>query len=39
MGREVGEKFKREGSYVYLQWIHVDIGGNQHDTVKQLSFS
>ena len=24
-GREVGEQFKREGTYVYLWLIHVDI--------------
>ena len=25
MGREMGGKFKREGTYVYLWLIHVDI--------------
>ena len=25
MGREMGERFKREGTYVYLWLIHVDI--------------
>ena len=25
MGWEVGEKFKREGIYVYLWLIHVDV--------------
>jgi len=25
MGREMGGKFKREGAYVYLWLIHVDV--------------
>ena len=25
MGKEVGGRFKREGTYVYLQQIHVDV--------------
>ena len=25
MGREVGGRFKREGTYVYLWLIHVDV--------------
>jgi len=25
MDREVGGKFKREGTYVYLRLIHVDV--------------
>ena len=25
MGREMGERFKREGTYVYLWLIHVDV--------------
>ena len=25
MGREMGRRFKREGTYVYLWLIHVDI--------------
>ena len=25
MGREVGRRFKREGTYVYLWLIHVDV--------------
>lgn len=25
MRREVGERFKREGTYVYLQLIHADV--------------
>jgi len=25
MGMELGRRFKREGTYVYLQLIHVDI--------------
>ena len=25
MGREVGGRFKREGMYVYLRLIHVDV--------------
>ena len=25
MGRKVGERFKREGTYVYLWLIHVDV--------------
>ena len=25
MGREVGGRFKREGTYAYLQLIHVDV--------------
>jgi len=28
MGREVGERFKREGTYVYLWLIHLDIWQN-----------
>ena len=25
MGREVGRRFKREGTYVHLRLIHVDV--------------
>ena len=34
---EVGRRFKREGTYVYLRLIHVDVCRNQHNVVKQLS--
>ena len=36
-GWEVGGKFKREGKYVYLWLIHVDLWQNQHNIVKPLS--
>ena len=26
MGRKMGERFKREGTYVYLWLIHVEVG-------------
>ena len=39
MGREVGGMFKREETYVYLLLIHVEVGRNQHNTVKQLFFN
>jgi len=29
MGREMGERFKREGIYVYLYLIHVEVGQKQ----------
>ena len=37
LGREVEGRLKREGTYVYLWLIHVDVGRNQHNIVKQLS--
>ena len=30
----VGGRFKREGTYVYLWRIHVDVWQNQHNIVK-----
>ena len=39
MGREVGRRFKREATYVYLWQMHVNIWRNQHNIVKQLSFN
>ena len=37
MGREIRRRFKREGIYVYLWLIHVEIW--QQNSVKQLSFN
>ena len=34
---EVEGRFKREGTYVYLRLIHINIWRNQHNIVKQLS--
>ena len=40
MGREVGGRFKREGIYVYLWLIHVEVlTEKQPNSVKQLSFN
>ena len=39
MGREVGERFNREGTYVYLWLIHVEVDRKQQYSVKQLSFN
>ena len=40
MGREVGKQFKREGTYVYLWLIHVDVWqkttGRCKVTIRQL---
>ena len=39
MGREMGERFKKEGIYVYLWLIHVVVLQKQKNSVKQLSFN
>ena len=39
MGQEMGERFKREGVYVYVWLIHVEFDGKQQNSVKQLSFN
>ena len=39
MGREMGGKFKREGTYVYLWLILLDFDRKQQKSVKQLSFN
>ena len=36
---EVGGRFKKEGTHVYLWLMHVNICRNQHDIVKHLSFN
>ena len=36
---EVGERFKREGTYVYLWLIHADVWQKPTQCVKQLSFN
>ena len=33
-GWEVGRRFKRKGTHVYLWLIDVDVSRNQHNTVK-----
>ena len=33
-GMGVGERFKREGTYVYLRLIHVVVWNDQHNVVK-----
>ena len=37
MGKEMGGRFKREGVYVYLWLIHVEVWQKQQNSVKQLS--
>ena len=37
-GRRWGGRFKREGIYVYLWLIHVEVCRKQQNSVKQLSF-
>ena len=39
MGREMEERFKREGIYVYLWLIHVEIYRKQQNCRKQLSIN
>ena len=41
MGREVGWRFKREGTYIYLCLIHVDVWQKplQYDKVIILQFN
>ena len=43
MGWEVGGKFKKEGTYVYVWyvyvWFMVMYGRNEHNAVKELSFN
>ena len=36
MVREVGGRFKREGTYVYLMLIHVDVWQSHHNIVMIL---
>ena len=36
---EVGERVKREGTYVYLWLIHADVWQKPTQCVKQLSFN
>lgn len=36
---EVAGRFKKEGMYVYLWLMHVNVLQNQHDIVKHLSFN
>jgi len=38
-GREMGRRFKREGTQVYLWLIHVEVCRKQQNPVKQLSFN
>ena len=38
VGREMGERFKSEDTYVYLWVIHVDVWQKPTNTAKQLSF-
>ena len=38
-GQEVGGRFKREGTYVYLWLIHVDVWQKSNQYIKQLSFN
>ena len=33
-GEEMGGRFKREGIYVYLRLIHVNVWQNYHNIVK-----
>ena len=35
----MGGRFKREGIYVYLWLIHVEVDRKQQKSVKQLSFN
>ena len=39
MGREMGGRFKREGTYVHLWLIHVEVQQKTQNSVKQLSFN
>ena len=39
MGREMGGRFKREGIYVYLWLIHVEVWQKTTNSVKQSSFN
>ena len=39
MGQEMEGSFKREGIYVYLWLIHVEVWQKQQNSVKQLFFS
>ena len=34
MGREIGGRFEREGTYIYLWLIHVDICRKQQNSVS-----
>ena len=36
VGREVGGRFRMEGTHVYVCQIHVDVGKNHHDIVTIL---
>ena len=38
IGGEMGGMFKRDGMYVYLLLIHVEVWQKQQNAVKQLSF-
>ena len=38
MGRDLGGRFKREGTYVYLQLIHVDVWQKPMQYCKAIIF-
>ena len=37
VGWELGGRLKKQGIYVYLWLIHIALGRNQHNIIKQLS--
>ena len=37
--REVGGRFQREGAHVYLGWLMLVDGRDQHNIMKQISFN
>ena len=40
MGKEVEGWLKREGTYIYIYgWFMLILGGNKHNSIKQLSFN
>ena len=39
MGWDVGGRFKKKGSYIYLCLNHADVWQKQHTIIKQLPFS
>ena len=39
MRREMGRRFKREGIYVHLWLIHIEVRQKQQNSVKELSFN
>ena len=39
MGKEMGGRFKRKGTYVYLWLSHADVGQKQTQYSKALSFN